>query len=162
MGQLQQLGDAHDGMTEEVAADVIGVIVGGEHTGEAHVIGLEESDYFPGGIGGVHRDGLATFPVPDEVHEIDHLASHGIVARKVAAGKQLAEVKAFPAHGSSGSGDQSASLVRRRSFENTSTMGRCNPMRRCSRSMASSWSHRTSVTATPPSPARAVRPDLCR
>ncbi len=48
LGQLQQLGDAHDGMAEQVAADVIGVIVGGEHTGEAHVIGLEESDYFPG------------------------------------------------------------------------------------------------------------------
>ena len=149
-------------MAEEVAADVIGVIVGGEHAGEAHPVGLEEAEDLARGVGRIDRDGLAARTVPDEVHEVHHLASYRVMVRDVAADKQLAEIKPVAGHDPSGSGDQSASLASRGSFENTSTIGSLSPIRRWRRSMASSWSQRTSVTATPPSPARAVRPDRCR
>ena len=36
LDQLEEIGDARDVVAEQVAADVIGVVVGGEHAGEAH------------------------------------------------------------------------------------------------------------------------------
>jgi len=160
--ELEESGDAGDVVAEEVAADVIGVVVGGEDAGESHAVGLEHLDDLARGIGRVDRDGFTAHPVADQVDEVHHLAGERITLGEVATGEELAEVQAVVGHDSRGSGDQSASLASRRSFEKTSTIGSRRPMRRCSRSMASSWSHRTSVTATPPSPARAVRPDRCR
>ena len=159
---FEELGDAQDVPAEQVTADVIRVVVGGQHADEAHPVGLEDVDHLVRRVGGIDGDGLSTCTVPDQVHEVHHLAGQGIVDRDVAARQQLAEVKAVAGHALIGSGDQSASLARRRSFEKISTIGSWRPMRRWSRSMASSWSQRTSVTATPPSPARAVRPDRCR
>ena len=159
LDQLEELGDARYVVADEIAADVIGVVVGGEHTGEAHAVGLEDTDDLTWRVGGVDRDGVAALTVADEVDEVHHLAGERVTRCDVEPGQKLAEVKAFVGHGSSGSGDQFASFASRGSFEKTSTMGSRRPMRRWSRSMASSWSHKTSVTATPPSPARAVRPD---
>jgi hypothetical protein len=138
IGQFQQFGDAHDGMPEEVSPEVIRVIVSCEHADEAHPVGLEQTEQFTWGIRGIDYDRLTLVPVSYQVHEIHHLASHGVVLREVAPSQKLSEVKRPVGHVVRGSGDQSASLLSRRSFEKTSTMGRLSPIRRWSRSMASS------------------------
>ena len=135
---FEEVGDANDLPAEQIATHVIGVVVGGQHAGEAHPFGREEGDHLVGSVGGIDCDGLADFTVPDQVYKVHHLASHRIAARDVAARQQLAEVQAVGGHALIGSGDQSASLARRRSFEKISTIGSRRPMRLCSRSMASS------------------------
>ena len=157
--QLEQIGDARDLVAEQVAPDVIGVVVGGQHAGEAHSLVREDVDHLARCVGGIDGDDLTSLAVTDQVDEVHHLESQGIADGEIAPCQQLAEVQAVAAHASIASGDQSANLARRGSFEKTSTTGSWRPMRRWSRSMASSWSQRTSVTATPTSPARAVRPD---
>ena len=59
-------------------------------------------------------------------------------------------------------GSHAARSVSRRSFENNSTSGWSMPTRFRSRLISSSWSHSTSVTTMPLSPARAVRPERWR
>ena len=158
---LEEPRNAGDLVAEQVAADVIGVVVGGEHSREAHAVGLEDGDDLLRCVRRVDGHRVAGLAIADQVDEVDHLAGQLVGGCEVAARQQLAEVQAV-AHVSSGWGDQSASLASRGSFEKTSTMGSRRPMRRWSRSMASSWSQSTSVTATPTSPARAVRPERCR
>ena len=77
----------------EVAADMVGVVVGDEHVGEAHPVGAEDLDELADAVRGVDRDRLARLAVADEVHEVDHLLRDLVVAREVAAREQLAEVR---------------------------------------------------------------------
>ena len=95
VGAAEQLGDALDAQAHHVPADVIGVVVGGEHAGEAHPVGAEDLDELVDAVGGIDQHGLAGLAVADEVDEVDHLLGDPVGAREVAPGEQLAEVQAI-------------------------------------------------------------------
>ena len=89
----EQRGDALDREAHHVPADMVGVVVGGEHAGEAHPVGVEELDQLVDAIGRVDRDRLTRRPVAEQVHEVDHLAGDRVAGREVAAREQLPEVE---------------------------------------------------------------------
>jgi fatty acid desaturase len=91
---LEQFVHTLDGVSHHVSADMIGVIVGGEYTGESHVVLGEDLKDAVDVVGGVDGDGLAGLAIADEVDEVDHLAGQRIVLGDVATGEQLAEVEA--------------------------------------------------------------------
>src|ERR1017187_9683901 len=125
-------------MPEKVTAHVVGMMVCGQHAGEAHSVLRQDGENLARLVRGVDRYGFTARAISDEGDEIDHLAGDRIVVREVVSRQEMTEIEAVVAHVSSGSGDQSASLFSRRSFENTSTIGSRSPIRRCSRSTASS------------------------
>ena len=57
-----------------VAADVVGVVVGGEDADAAHLVGGEDVEQLAHRVGGVDDECLAGLPVADQVDEVDHLA----------------------------------------------------------------------------------------
>ena len=82
-----------DRVAHEIAADVIGVVVGDERAGDAHAVGRRGLDELAHAVSGVDDQRVAGFPVADEVREVDHLPGDGIVACEVASREQLAEVQ---------------------------------------------------------------------
>ncbi len=90
---LQELGDAVDRVAHHGSADVIGVIVGREGTGEGHAVCLEEVDQRVGVVGGVDHDGFARRSIADEVAEVDHLLGNRVGRGEIPAGEQLSEVE---------------------------------------------------------------------
>ena len=93
--RARRCGDALDPQAHHLAADVVGVVVGHEHAGEAHPVGAEDLDELVDAVGRVDHHGLARLAVADEVREVDHLLRDPIGAREVAAREQLAEVQAI-------------------------------------------------------------------
>ncbi len=96
---LQQLGHAFDAHAHHRAADMVGVVVGGEHAREAHPVGLDRVDQFADRICRVHQQALAGGAVADGVDEVDHLLGDRIADREVPSGQQLAEVEAVVGRG---------------------------------------------------------------
>ncbi len=78
----EQLGEALDAPAAQAAADVVGVVVGDEHVGQAHPVGAEDLDQLVHAVRGIDRDGLACLPIADEVDEVHHLLRDLVVAAK--------------------------------------------------------------------------------
>jgi cytochrome P450 len=96
---VEQFVHAFDGVTHHLSTNVIGVIVGCEHTGDFHVVGGEHIDNALHVVGRVDSHGLAGLAIADEVDEVHHLAGERIGRRDVATGKQLAEIEAISCGG---------------------------------------------------------------
>jgi len=96
---FEQAGYAFDSEAHHRAAHMVGVIVGGEHTGAAHPIGLDRVEQFVDCVGRIDDDALARSAIADDVHEVDHLLGDRIADGEVVAGQELAEVEAIGVHG---------------------------------------------------------------
>ena len=70
---LEQAGDALDRVAHHRAADVVGVVVRGEHAADDHAVGLDGVDEVVDGVRRVDEQALAGRPVADGVDEVDHL-----------------------------------------------------------------------------------------
>ena len=92
---LEQPGQPLDRQPHHRAADVVGVVVRGEHAADDHAVGLDGVDDVVDGVRRVDEQALARLPVADGVDEVDHLRGHGIADGEVAAGQELAEVQAL-------------------------------------------------------------------
>ena len=92
---FEQPGQPLDRQPHHRAADVIGVVVRGEHPADDHAIGLDGVDDVVDGVRRIDEQALARVPVADGVDEVDHLGGHGIADGEVAAGEELAEVQAL-------------------------------------------------------------------
>ena len=90
---------AFDGVTHHLSANMIGVIVGCEHTGKFHVISGEHIDNALHVVGRIDGDGFAGLAIADEVDEVHHLPGERIGRRDVATSKQLAEIDAISCGG---------------------------------------------------------------
>ena len=64
---LEEVGDPLDPVPHEVAADVVGVEVGGEHPRATHAVGGEDVEEPADVVGGVHDHRLAGLAVADQV-----------------------------------------------------------------------------------------------
>ena len=84
-GLLQERGDADDRVAEEVASDMIGMMVRGEHARETHAIRIEDGENRSGVVSRVDRHRLTGFAVADEIDEIHHLLGDGILTGEVAS-----------------------------------------------------------------------------
>src|SRR5207248_4036002 len=91
---LQQLCEALELEAHHRAADVVGVVMGDQYTGQVHVVGLEDVDQISGGVGRVDDDGVAGLAVADEVGEVAHLRGDHVAGREVAPREQLPKVQA--------------------------------------------------------------------
>ena len=90
---LEQVGDAGDREAHHAAADVIGVVVRGEHTGDGHPVGADAGRPARRVVGRIDEHALAGGPVADRVDEVDHLLRDLIVDGEVAARQELPEVE---------------------------------------------------------------------
>jgi hypothetical protein len=91
--QFEEAGQPLDVVAEEVPADVIGVVVGGERSHQLHAVafrGPHQAFDIPRRI---HDHRLPTRAIPDEVAEVDHLSGNRIGAGEVPSGEQLAKVE---------------------------------------------------------------------
>jgi len=70
---FEQRRDALDVHAHHRAADMVGVVVGGEHAGQSHFVVVDDLHDFTDGISRVDHDALASLPVTDQIDEIDHL-----------------------------------------------------------------------------------------
>ena len=95
-GDGGQPGDAVDLQPPQVAADVVGMIVGGERPDERVAFARDLRDQSVDVPRGVHQHGGARRVVGDEVHEIDHLGGGGIVLGEVAPGEPLFDPEHAP------------------------------------------------------------------
>ncbi len=86
--------DPLDVVTHDRSADVIGVVVGGEHTGHRHPIVADVGDESLDIPGRIDEQALACRPVADRVREVDHLGREGIADGEVPPGEHLTEVEA--------------------------------------------------------------------
>ncbi len=93
--QAEQLVDAGDAVARHVATDVVRVVVGGERARQLHVVLVEHVEDAADVVGRVDDHGLALLAVADEVDEVDHLPSDGVVVPEVATTQQLTEVQAL-------------------------------------------------------------------
>jgi hypothetical protein len=66
---------------------MVGVVMGGQGTDQAHPVGLNDTEDLVDGIGRVHDHGVAGPPVADQVDEVDHLPGDGVVDGEVPAGQ---------------------------------------------------------------------------
>ena len=93
-GSLQQLGKALELEARHRPADVVGVVVGHQHPGQMHSIGLQRVDQIVRGVGRVNDHAIAGLTVPDEVGEIAHLLRDHVAGREVLPREQLPEIQA--------------------------------------------------------------------
>ena len=91
---LQQLGQALELEAHHRPADVVGVVVGDQHAGQVHAVGLQGVDQVVGGVGRIDDDGVAGLAVADQIGEVAHLLGDHVAGREVAAGQQLPEIEA--------------------------------------------------------------------
>ena len=85
-------------MAHQVAADVVGVEVRGQHAGDDHAVGFDHVDERVDVVGRVDQYALALLAVADGVDEVHHLLRDGVVGGEVATGEQLTEVEAIGTH----------------------------------------------------------------
>lgn len=116
---IEQLSHAVDVQTHHRAADMIGVIVRGEGSGERHPVGFEEVDQRVGVVRRIDDDGLTRLPISDQIRKVDHLLGHRVVGGEVPTGEQLPEVEAVVHRGKgSGPGPVRSQPASRRSTSN--------------------------------------------
>jgi hypothetical protein len=93
-GPLQQLGEPLQLEAHHRPADMVRVVMGDQHAGQVHAVGLDSVDQVACGVGRVDDDGVAGFAVADEVGEVAHLRRDHVACREVAAREQLPKVQA--------------------------------------------------------------------
>lgn len=110
---LEEFGQARQGEAHHRPADVVGVVVGDQDAGQVHTVGLERVDQVAGGVGRIDHDGVAGFPVTDQVGEVAHLLRHHVAGGKIPAREQLAEIQTVRrCHGFKGRRRRVGRLVR--------------------------------------------------
>ncbi len=85
--------NAFDRVPHHRPADVIGVVVRGDHAGHRHAVGGHCGKQIGDGVGRVDEHAMANRSIADGVDEVDHLAGERIVGGEVATAQQLAEVQ---------------------------------------------------------------------
>ncbi len=95
---FEESGHPFDAMTHHRAADVVGVVMGRQHAGDAHTVGGGDVDEFVDAVGGIDHDALAGGPITDEVDEVHHLVGERIGRREIVSGQKLAEVDLVVGH----------------------------------------------------------------
>lgn len=93
IGDLEEARNSLDAVPHHRSADVIGVIVGGQHSGQGHVIGSRERHEIVHRVGRIDNEAPTTSAVADEIDEVGHLTGEGVADGEVDAGLQLAEVE---------------------------------------------------------------------
>ena len=87
-----------DRVAHHGTADVVGVVVGGQHAGDGHVVGFDRIDDVTHGVGRVDQHALAGDTVADRVDEVDHLLGEQVAGSEILARQQLAEVQTIVVH----------------------------------------------------------------
>jgi hypothetical protein len=90
---VEQRGDAIDREAHHGTPDMVGVVVGRQHTGDGHVVRSGNVDELTGGVRRVDENTLTGRSVADRVDEVDHLLGQLVALRKVTAGQELTEVE---------------------------------------------------------------------
>ena len=90
---FEQSGDPVDVEPHHRPADVVGVVVRGQHARHGHAVGSHRVDQAGGIVRRVDEHALTRGPVAHCVHEVDHLLGELVVGREVATREQLAEVQ---------------------------------------------------------------------
>ena len=88
---LEERGNSFDGVPHHRTTDVVGVIVGGKHSGDAQALCLDNGDEIAHVVRGIHEDTLTGVAISDRIGQVDHLCRHGVTSRVVLTGEQLAE-----------------------------------------------------------------------
>ncbi len=90
---LQQLGQALELKAHHRAADMIGVVMGDQHPGQVHAVGLERVDQVAGGVRRIYHYAVSGISIADQVGEIAHLCRDHVAGGEIATGEQLTEVQ---------------------------------------------------------------------
>ena len=90
---IQQLGQALQLKTHHRAADMIGVMMGDQHTGQVHAVSLEGVDQVTGGVRRVYHYAVSGLTIANQVGEIAHLRRDHVAGGEIATGEQLTEVQ---------------------------------------------------------------------
>lgn len=91
--RLQQGSDALDAMTHHRTTDVVGVIVGGEHSSDRHPIGCGDVQKFSDTVGRIDDDAFPGRAIADQIDEVDHLTGHRVGRGEIVSGQELAKVE---------------------------------------------------------------------
>ena len=91
---LQQLSQALELETHHRPTDVVGMVMGDQHSRQVHPIGLQRVEQVTGGVSRVDHDRITGLPVADQVGKVTHLLGDHVTGGKVTSGKQLPEVEA--------------------------------------------------------------------
>ena len=90
---FEQRGDALDRVAHHRPADMIRVVVRGQHSADDHAVGGHGVDHLVDGVGRVNQEALAGGAIADRIDEVDHLLGERIAGSEVATRQQLAEVE---------------------------------------------------------------------
>ena len=93
VGVLQQIGDPGDVVAHHVPADVVGVVVGTEHTGAGHAIRVENGHKACDVIGRINDHRFPGLAITDQVGEVHHLLGDHVVRGEVTAAQELSEIE---------------------------------------------------------------------
>ena len=86
---LLEIGQSLHLVAEQIAADVVRVVVGGQDAGQFQVLcshGVQQAGDIPGRI---HQEGLTALPVGNQIDEVEHLPGKRVGRREIDAGEQL-------------------------------------------------------------------------
>ena len=90
---LEQCRNAFDCVTHHRAAHMVGVIVGGQHPRQGHVVIIGDAQNVVDCIGGVNDYTFARVSIANQIDEIHHLVGQGVVGGKVPATQELSKIK---------------------------------------------------------------------
>lgn len=91
--RLEQGSDALDAMTHHRSTDVVGVIVGREHSGDRHSIGSGDVQKISHTVSRIDDDTFPGRAVADQIDEVDHLAGQRVGRCEIVSGQELAKVE---------------------------------------------------------------------
>ncbi len=86
---LLEIGQSLHLVAEQIATDVVRVVMGGQDTGQLQVgrgHGVQQAGDVPGRI---HQEGLTALPVGNQIDEVEHLPGKGVGRREIDPGEQL-------------------------------------------------------------------------
>ena len=94
----QELGDSIDLVAHHRTADVIGMVMGGQNTGDLHAVGFNDFQKFINCVCGIDDDAFARVSVAQQIDEVHHLGCEAIAHCEVPSGEQLPKVEAVIGH----------------------------------------------------------------
>ena len=98
LNRFEEVRDSFDPVPHEIATDVVGVEMGGEHAHTAHVVSGEDVEEPAYVVGRVNDDGLTGVAVAHHITEVHHLARQRVVGGEVSAREELSEVQGVVGH----------------------------------------------------------------
>jgi hypothetical protein len=69
------------------AADMVGMVMGDQHAGQVHAVGLKRVEQIACRVCRVDHDAVTGLPVADQVREVAHLRRDPVTLGEVAAGE---------------------------------------------------------------------------